>query len=233
MGRGRISLTAAAVAAVAIISVVAGVAGPVGKDDGSPPEGAITDRARYAADVATARAARQPQAGYLAQFMKSGRSLKALPLRELEASYYLAGGLEEAVSLAEVVGLFRVTSIEYFASNMADTPATRVTYAPVRLVKGAVPPSGAVTIEFLGGPYRTDTGEEVALALPLMGIDVQGMPVFAAFTSDGKGAYRLAEVGAKFAVLNGLVEADAAAKAYGLSGLPLEAVEGRARAVVR
>jgi hypothetical protein len=165
------------------------------------------DPTQAARDIEAARTAvSAPQTAYLADFNSGKRSATELPRADLDALVVAPGGFDDSVRAGSEVVAATVDSVAYHGSGMQDIPGATVTYRIERSFKGPVSTGATIQLDFLGGPYRQPTGEEIFLQVPLLPIDSVGDKVLLVMKQLDGGHWDLVDAGGKLKLLNGKVQ---------------------------
>lgn len=134
----------------------------------------VVDPTQAARNIEAARrAVSGPQQAYLDDFNSGKRSVSGLTESEIAIAQDAPLPLASALGQAEAVLVGRVEAIRFHGSGMEDVPATTVTYRVEKSFKGSLTAGELIDIDFLGGPYRQPTGEEVLLHASLRPIEAQ------------------------------------------------------------
>lgn len=192
----------------AIISV--GVAAGIAAADTTPVDKtplSTWDPVTAQQEIEAARqAVSQPQTAYLDDFNNGRRAIDKLPVGEALADFFPPSPLDDAVTVADAVVVATAQRMLFRGSGMQDIPATTVTYRVTHVVKGPLAPGDPVQLDFIGGPYRQPTGEEVFIQMAGEPIDRPGDRVLLLLQRDDAG-WHLLDVASKFELRGGRVAA--------------------------
>jgi hypothetical protein len=157
-------LSIAATALIASVGIAIGVAmadSPVAPKNPVPPDW-NSETARQ--DMEAARqAVSKPQLAYLEDFNTGRRNVDGMPHGEIEVFGDLPFEFERLVPMADAILVAVAERVQYEGSGMQDIPLTTVTYRVERSVTGPLQKGDRFALNYLGGPYRQPTGEEVFL----------------------------------------------------------------------
>ena len=165
------------------------------------------DPTQAARDIDAARTAvSSPQNAFLDDFNSGKRSVSELPRGELAADSLEPAGLDDTVAASSAVVLATATRVYFHGSGMQDIPGATITYMVERRFKGSLAKGDTFDIDFVGGPYRQPTGEEIFLQAPLEPIAAVGDRSLLMLKQTGDGYWYRISTGAKLALVDGKVQ---------------------------